>query len=388
VCEIMSTKPLSARQVGAFVSSVFENDLHAKRVASLAGAALGVIRAGSLCIHAIGHGLAKAESLNSKHAIKQVDRMLSNEAIVMADVFTQWVPFVVGGRTEIVVALDWTEFDADNQSTIAVHLLTSHGRATPLMWMTFEKSKMRDRRNKYEDRILTHLRDCLPEGVKVTILADRGFGDQKLYRLLMEELKFHFIIRFKGGIAVKSSVGEVRKAAEWVPANGRATLLRDVRVTKDEFPLPAVVCVKAAGMKEPWCLAVSDPAAKAADAVKLYGRRFTIEESFRDTKDIRFGMGLAATHIGDPDRRDRLLLISALAGALLTLLGAAGESLGMDRMLKANTSKKRSHSLFTQGTHYYGAIPTMRDDLLAPLTIAFVDLVKQHAVFQKIFGPI
>jgi hypothetical protein len=42
-------------------------------------------------------------------------------------------------------------------------------------------------------------------------------------------------------------------------------------------------------------------------------------------------MGLSATRIGEPTRRDRLLLINAFAMALLTLLGAAGESLGLDR---------------------------------------------------------
>jgi hypothetical protein len=59
--------------------------------------------------------------------------------------------------------------------------------------------------------------------------------------------------------------------------------------------------------------------------------------------------GLSATRIGEPMRRDRLLLISAFATALLTLLGAVGESLGMDRLLKSNTSKTRTYSLFRQG---------------------------------------
>ncbi len=86
--------------------------------------------------------------------------------------------------------------------------------------------------------------------------------------------------------------------------------------------------------------------------MKLYGKRFSIEENFRDSKDIHFGMGLSATHIGDTARRDRLLLLSALAVALLTLLGAAGESLGYDRWIKVNTAKKRTHSLFRQGQEY------------------------------------
>ena len=34
---------------------------------------------------------------------------------------------------------------------------------------------------------------------------------------------------------------------------------------------------------------------KLTDIVSLYGRRFTIEETFRDTKDLRFGLGLSAT---------------------------------------------------------------------------------------------
>ena len=42
-------------------------------------------------------------------------------------------------------------------------------------------------------------------------------------------------------------------------------------------------------------------------------------------------MGLSAMRVSKTERRDRLLLLSALAIALLTLLGAAGENLGYDR---------------------------------------------------------
>ena len=59
-------------------------------------------------------------------------------------------------------------------------------------------------------------------------------------------------------------------------------------------------------------------------------REWDIEPSFRDSKDLRFGMGMSALRIDDPQRRDRLLLLNAFAILLLMLLGAAGESLGMD----------------------------------------------------------
>ena len=50
---------------------------------------------------------------------------------------------------------------------------------------------------------------------------------------------------------------------------------------------------------------------------------------------------MAEIRIAEPERRDRLLLISAFAMALLTMLGTAGESLGMDRQLKSRRAHTR-----------------------------------------------
>src|SRR5208283_2987594 len=60
----------------------------------------------------------------------------------------------------------------------------------------------------------------------------------------------------------------------------------------------------------------------------IYERRreWDIEPSFRDSKDLRFGLGMSALRIEDPQRRDRLLLLNAFAILLLTILGAAGEA--------------------------------------------------------------
>ena len=43
---------------------------------------------------------------------------------------------------------------------------------------------------------------------------------------------------------------------------------------------------------ESWCLASSRADLKPSEVVNPYGRRFTIEERFRDIKDWRFGMGV------------------------------------------------------------------------------------------------
>ena len=81
-----------------------------------------------------------------------------------------------------------------------------------------------------------------------------------------------------------------------------------------------------------------------------------------------------------------MLLIGALAIALLTILGAAGESLGFERLMKANTVKRRSHSLFPQGLHYYNSIPNMKADRLKPLMARFYEFLAAHAVFNRALG--
>jgi hypothetical protein len=384
----VSDQPLDRDRITKLVSTIFADDLHAKRVASLAGAAVGVLEGAALGIHAIGKALAMAEGLKTKHAVKQVDRMLGNDAISPWDLFASWVPFVIGDRPEIVTALDWTDFDGDNQSTIVLSMITSHGRATPLLWKTVVKSEMKGWRNEHEDRLLERFREVLPKHVKVTVLADRGFGDQALYELLRDQLGLDFVVRFRGIVKVTTTDGVTLPANERVPTNGRPLLLRGAKVTKGGRELGAVVSVKAKGMKEAWHLATSHGDKPASEIVALYGRRFTIEESFRDQKNLRFGMGLSETRIGDPDRRDRMLLVSAIAIALLTILGAAGEAVGIDRYLKANTVKRRTISLLNQGLMHYGALPKMKLDMLEPLMAKFGELLREQRVFREVFGLI
>ena len=125
-----------------------------------------------------------------------------------------------------------------------------------------------------------------------------------------------------------------------------------------------------------------------SEIVALYGKRFTIEETFRDQKNLRFGMGLSETRIGDPARRDRLLLISALAVVLLTILGAAGEAIGIDKWLKTNTVKHRTISLVRQGLMHYAALPKMKLERFEPLMVKFGEMLRAQRVFREVFGLI
>ena len=371
-------------ELRGFNGGLYGPDLHAKRIDALAGATLGVMTGASLAVAMIGQALAQARGLVTKHAVKQVDRLMSNAGIDVWDGFARWVPQQLAAQQAILVAVDWTDFHHDGQSPLVLSLVTGHGRAAPLIWLTVWK-EIATRRNDYEDACLRRLAETVPPGCRVTILADRGFGDQKLFAFL-DELGFGYVIRFRGNIRVANATGKTRPAADWVGKGGRARKLRDARVTAQGRQVGAVICVQAKGMKEPWCLAASAPEATAAVLVNHYAKRWTIEPSFRDTKDLRFGMGLSSTRIGEPTRRDRLLLVNAFAMTLLAMLGAVGESLGMDRLLKSNTSKTRTHSLFRQGCMLYELIPNMPEHRLTTLMAAFAKAVSQASTFSGLFA--
>ena len=332
--------------------------------------------------------LSLANGLERKHAVKQVDRLLTNTKLNVWSLFDDWVPYVVGERTEIVVSMDWTEFDADDHSTLVISLQTNHGRSTPLLWKTHRKSLLKGQRNAHEKELLTKLKQTLPEGIFVTVVADRGFGYMELFERLEQELGFAYVIRFKGNILVGYPGGEQVPARDWLTPTGRTRTLKQVELTGQRQPVERVYCCRKSGMKDAWFLASNRTDLSAAKALQLYGQRWGIETSFRDIKDYKFGMGMGEVHISNPVRRDRLFLFSALAIVLLTLLGKAGDSVGLERTIKVNTSKSRTYSFFRQGVIYYQLLPKMKEANAVLLLDKFIYYLKQHRLYSRTLGII
>src|ERR1039458_5456288 len=85
---MVAAERLGGRQladVRCFIGGLYGPDLHAKRVDALAGATLGVMTGASLALAMIGQALAQARGLVTKHAVKQVDRLMSNASIDVWD---------------------------------------------------------------------------------------------------------------------------------------------------------------------------------------------------------------------------------------------------------------------------------------------------------------
>lgn len=376
---------LRIEQVQEQINTVFGIEMHQKRKYSLADAAFGLMNGESLRIHALGEGLARGKGLKKKHATKQIDRLLSNKKLSVWDTFTLWVPYVIGARDEIIVAIDWTSFHKDNQDMLCINLLTSHGRATPLLWKTIDKDRLKHNRCRHEDQLLSRLKECLPSDIKVTVIADRGFASHKFFDFIENELKFNYLIRIKSSTTVISNKNTVKKAKEWLADDGRARNIKQAKLTREQFQVEQVVICREKGMKDAWLLATNNKEMKTRQIINLYAKRWKIEPYFRDVKDQRFGFGLSHTHINSTDRRDRLMLVVALAYTLMTILGAAGESIGFDHLLKVNTVKKRTHSLMRQGLFYYDFFNNFTPDEKEQLLRAFHELIDKQKVIKDIF---
>jgi hypothetical protein len=69
---------------------------------------------------------------------------------------------------------------------------------------------------------------------------------------------------------------------------------------------------------------------------------------------------------------------------LLTLWGAAGERLGMDRLLKSDTGGTQTRSPLRQDCRLYELIPTMPEHRLVPLIEEFARAASRAGFFATV----
>jgi hypothetical protein len=76
--------------------------------------------------------------------------------------------------------------------------------------------------------------------------------------------------------------------------------------------------------------------------VKRYRARMQIEESFRDLKSERFGLGLNMHNTHAIKRLKVLILIGTLSCIHLHLIGLAAREAGLSKRYQANTERKKT----------------------------------------------
>ena len=160
-------------------------------------------------------------------------------------------------------------------------------------------STLKGNQRRYEKELLRALRHAMLRGVEVTVVADCGFGNGPVIQCL-EALGFEYVLRIRGDFYVTNAKGEQHLASDWVGVKGRSRALRGATVTEAARAVGMLVCVHANAMAEPWRVVASEQKMATRTLIRYYAKRWGIETSFRDIKDMRFGMGMSAMRIRHP----------------------------------------------------------------------------------------
>jgi hypothetical protein len=369
---IQQIVPANSQEVNSLFLNKFTELVHTKRLKSLSNAVIGAMASYSLQPSKVGDGLAEAKGLLPKHARKQVDRLASNTGIDVDMFQDELCKILIGNRSRIYVSMDWTVFAKDKQMTLTIRLVTTHGRATPLLWKTVSVIGLKGTKNTYVFMLLEKLRKLVSSSCQVVVLADREFGTLNNMQKIKEELDFDYILRIKRNFTVENKHGIKKLAQEWLEP-GKQVCINNAKLTTKQYKVAKVVICKEPGMKDMWCLVCSISDIATQTILTLYGKRWSTECSYRDEKDIYFGMGLKKARIKKTQRREVLLLISAIVIIFLTLLGAACEAAGFDKYIKANTVQRRTHSLLSQGRLVLKLLNNMRKEWKTKIYMYFLE---------------
>jgi hypothetical protein len=290
----------------------------AKTLSELVGAA---IRVGRVSLAEIGRQLEGPAA--AKHRIKRCWRFTANDRVVASDAMQGVIRRLLKRKRwkkkPLLVAMDWTEVRDFHTLMLAAVM---KGRGVPLLWASYPEWVLHKSQNNLEEGLLRLLKSLLPQGVRVILLADRGFGRTELARTC-QQLGLQYVIRIRPDVWIESR--DFRgNLLDFPVKKGICRWLRNVEFRKKNPVTQHVVVYWKRGLPkdrdECWFL-MTDLARGPARLSELYGQRMTVEELFRDDKNRRNGFALRNTQITKPERFDRLLLILALTYYLLVGLG-------------------------------------------------------------------
>jgi hypothetical protein len=259
-------------------------------------------------------GQAKAASKQ-----RQFSRWLHNTKIKPDQVYGPLIRAVlqawVGQR--LYLALDsttlWGGF------TLVRLALIYRGRALPLSWLVLVSQSAMVAFADYKPMV-SQAASLLPRDCQVILLADRGFVDVKLFRLV-RDLGWSFRIRLKSDLWVYRAHKPRTKVGRLMPAKGHALFVHKVWLTQQWFgPVYlALAHVQTPEGYEQWAIVSDEPT--DLQTLTEYGLRFDIEENFLDDKSA--GFQVESSEIRDDKALSCLFLILATATLYLVNSGVA-----------------------------------------------------------------
>lgn len=356
--------------------------LHSKRAAALLRATSALLRGNITSLTEIALRLSGDTTL--KHRIKSVDRLLGNSGLHLAraglyrSVAQRWLQ----GLSQLLVVVDWSDLSRDQRWQLLRASVVVEGRSITL-YEEVHPQKLLANAGVHR-RFLQRLSGILPEGVRLIVMTDAGFH-APWFKMVMEQ-GWEFVGRIRGRNRMQWGNQE-----QWIPARdlyahatgqaldlGLGAYARSnpvaVRGVLSKRPKKGRRCLNMYGVKragrgsaknarsarEPWLLASSLGLQHlSADAiVGLYSQRMRIEQSFRDTKNLRVGLGLDVARSRSKHRLEMLLLIAHLASFVQRLIGESARQRRLElQFMCTRRAGRREISTLTLGRRILAIAP-------------------------------
>lgn len=194
--------------------------------------------------------------------------------------------------------------------------LIYRGRAIPLAWRVLRHASATVGFTDYKP-VLAQAQSCLPAGLTVVLMADRGFVHAELLQWL-RQAHWHYRIRLTGDTLIHFPDRRVVAVAQLCPPKGEAHFYHDIRLLGQALgPLHLALAQVDAPHPDPWYVVSDEP----TDLTTLdeYGLRFDLEENFLDDKSN--GFQVEASRLATPQALERLFLVLAVATLHFTSVG-------------------------------------------------------------------
>jgi hypothetical protein len=345
--------------------------LHAKRAQSLQRAVVALLSGGALSLSALA--LAMHSATRYKHRLKSIDRLLGNRAMSVArqQLYAALAARWLGGVERVLLVVDWSDLTADQRWHWLRASVVIEGRSLTLYEEVHPQRHLAH--PKVHRQFLGRLAQMLPAGCTPIVMTDAGF--RSTWFKLVAERGWSFVGRIRGRDLVRRGEGPWRPVralygrartqaldlGHHLYVRSRPTAVRLVlarRPARGRHSLniygrrragcTSLKCARAA--REPWLLAASPQldALTAQSIVALYAQRMRIEQSFRDTKNLRLGQGLQAARSRSRERWQMLLLIAHMAAFVQRLIGEDAKARQMELNFIAQPRRERPEvSVFT-----------------------------------------
>jgi hypothetical protein len=325
-----------------------------------------------------------------KHRIKSIDRLLGNRAIhrLRFGLYRRLAQCWLTGIEQWLLVVDWSDVTADQRWQLLRASVVVEGRSVTLYEEVHPRHKFGN--PAVQRAFVARLRHIVPKDCHVIVMTDAGFHSP--WFQLIEEQGWQFLGRIRGKNRLRLGENEA-----WVPARQwyrragdaprdlggghyarsnpvavRAVLAK--RVNQGRHRLTAqgrrrrsrTSLKQARAAREPWLL-VASPAlghVSAQSLVGLYAQRMRIEQSFRDTKNLRTGLGLEASRSRSGCRFEMLLLIAHLASFVQRLIGESAKERQLElQFMIARRANRREISVLTLARRILDTAPQCLHEL-------------------------